>query len=116
VPSVSQSALDRRLRLRVCREPQRAGGPGRIEPEFLPPPGFIAVKMQLAMMPPAERDCELVADPAAEGAVPRKAQMMDITWLTSADQTSLLGDEAYMLAIANAPRFGMRQYGLVDRR
>jgi hypothetical protein len=40
--------LARRLRMR--REPQRARGLGWIEPEFLPPSGFIAVAMELAMM------------------------------------------------------------------
>src|SRR5262249_18583226 len=63
------SDLDCRLRLRVRREPQRAGGPGRIEPEFLPPSGFIAVTMQLAMMSPTERYREFVADLATEGRV-----------------------------------------------
>lgn len=47
-------------------EPQHAGGTGRIEPEFFPPPGFITVTMQLAMMPPTERHSEFVADLAAE--------------------------------------------------
>jgi hypothetical protein len=52
MPPVSDArSLGHRLRLRMRHEPQRAGGPGRIEPEFLPPPGFITVTMDLAMIP-----------------------------------------------------------------
>jgi len=72
--------------------------------------------MDLAMMSPAEWDCELVADPAAERSVLRKAQMVGIAWLASADQAGLLDNKPHMLAIANAPRLGMRQHRLVDRR
>jgi hypothetical protein len=57
---------DHRRRLRVSREPQCAGGTGRIEPVFLPPARFIAVTMQLAMMSPAEWHREFVADLAAK--------------------------------------------------
>ena len=46
----------------------------------------------------------------------RKAQMMGVARLASADQAGLLSDKVHMLAIANAPRFGMRQHGFVDRR
>jgi hypothetical protein len=85
---------DHWLRLRVRRQPQRAGGTGRIEPEFLPPSGFVAVTMEFAMMRSAEWDRELVADLAPKSSVLREAQMMGIAWLTSADQTRLLGDKS----------------------
>src|SRR5215469_1055280 len=56
------SGLDNRLRLWVRREPQRPRGLGRIEPEFLPPAGFVPVAMKLTMMSPAERDRKLVTE------------------------------------------------------
>ena len=94
-------------------EPQRTAGACRIEPEFLPPSGFITVTMNFAMMSPAERDRELVADSSAEGSVLRKAQMMGVGGFTSADQTALLGNKTHMIAIANAPRRRMHQHGFV---
>ena len=80
-----------------------------------PPSGFIAVAMDLAMMAPAQRDRELVAHFASEGPGLGEAQVMRIAWLPSADQARLLGNEPHMVAIANAPRFGARQHGLVYR-
>jgi hypothetical protein len=67
-------------------------------------------------MSPAERHSEFVADSAAERTVLRKTQMMGIARLAATDQAGLLGDKVHMFAIANAPRFGMRQHGFVDRR
>ena len=75
-------------------EPQRAGGPGRIEPAFLPPSGFITVTMELAMMSPAERDRELVTDLAAKSAVLREPQVVRVARLTPTDEAGLLGDKA----------------------
>ena len=59
------------------------------------------------MMAAAERHCEFVAHLAAKRAVLRKAQVMRIGGHATANQTWLFGDEPYMLAIANAARFGM---------
>ena len=42
-----------RQRVRVRREPEGSRGIRRIEAKFLPPPGFIAVTMELAVMSPA---------------------------------------------------------------
>ena len=109
------SGLDHRLRLRVCREPQRACGAGRIELEFLPPSSFITVTVELAMMSPAERDRELVADLAAERMVLRKAQVMGVARLTSADDASLLGHKPHMVPIANTPRLAVCQHRFVDQ-
>jgi len=74
-----------RLRLRVRREPQRAGGTGRIESEFVPPACFITVTMQLAMMSPAEGHRKFVADLAAECKRLREAQMVWIGRPATAD-------------------------------
>jgi hypothetical protein len=112
-PSQAYSAvLDEALRMGF--KPQRAGGTGGIEPEFLPPSGFIAVTMEFTMMSPAERDRELVARFAGKRPILRKTKMMGIARLASTDQAGLPGDKTYMLAIANAPRLGVRQHRLVD--
>ena len=97
----------------MCGEPERSRSAGRIEPEFLPPPGFITMTMELAMMPPAKWDREFVADSSAEGPVLRKTQMMGIARLASTDQAGLLGDN--MIAIANPARLGMPQDRFIDR-
>ena len=59
------------------------------------------------MMAPAQRYREFVADFAAESLILRKAQMMGVARLTTADQAGLLGDKPHMIAIANASRLGM---------
>jgi hypothetical protein len=53
------------------------------------------------MMFPAQWDREFVTDLAAESAVLRESQTMGVARLTSADQTSLLGDIAHVIAIAS---------------
>ena len=108
-PTRSRSAL------RVRFEPQRACRAGRIESELLPPCGFITMAMKLAMMSPAQRDREFVTDLSPERPVLRKAQMMGVTGLTSADQAGLLGDKPHMSAMANAARLGMTEDGFIDR-
>jgi hypothetical protein len=40
--------------------------------------------------------------------------MMSVAGLTSAEQTSLPGDKAHMLTIANAPRFWTHQNGFIN--
>src|SRR5262249_37482384 len=47
-PGSDAERLRSRLCLRVRREPQRAGGTGRVEPKLLPPPRFIALTMEFA--------------------------------------------------------------------
>ena len=57
---------------------RRAGGDGRINAGVFPPCGFIATAVDLAMMSPAQRHGELIADLAAERAVLCEAKMMGI--------------------------------------
>jgi len=71
-------------------KPQGPRGAGGIEPKLLPPHRFIPVTVNFAMMSPAQRDRELVADLAAERPVLHKAQMMGVTGPSSADQAALL--------------------------
>ncbi|HEV2978229.1 MAG TPA: hypothetical protein VG425_11670 [Casimicrobiaceae bacterium] len=56
-------------------KPQRAGSDGRINASIFPPCGFVAKAMGLAMMAPAQRHGELIADLTAERAVLREPQM-----------------------------------------
>jgi hypothetical protein len=46
-------------------QPQRTGSDGRINAGIFPQCGFIATAMDLAMMAPAQRHGELIADLAA---------------------------------------------------
>ena len=71
-------------------KPQCARRAGGIEPKLLPPRRFVAVTMNFAMVSPAQRDRELVADFTAERPVLGKAQVMGVAGLSSADQTGLL--------------------------
>ena len=59
-------------------QPQRAGRNGWIEPGLFPPRSFIAVPMHLAMVSSAQRDCELIADLAAESPGLGEAEMMRV--------------------------------------
>ena len=76
--------------LRMGFKPQRPRGAGWIESELLPPRRFVAVTMNFAMVSAAQRDRELVTGLAAERPVLRKAQMMGVAGLPSADQAGLL--------------------------
>jgi hypothetical protein len=71
-------------------KPQRPRGVGWIEPQPLPPRRFIPVTMDFAMMSPTQRDREFITGLTAERPVLRKAQMMGVTGLSSADQAGLL--------------------------
>jgi hypothetical protein len=76
--------------LRMGFKPKCARGAGGIEPKFLPPGAFVTVTVNFAMVSAAQRDSEFVTDLAAERRLLRKAQMMGVTGLSSADQAGLL--------------------------
>ena len=86
-------------------KPQGSGGGQWIDSRSAPPRSFVAVAMKLAMMPPAQRDGELIADLAPESPRLGETQMMRVRRAATADKTRLLGDIANMLAIANTARF-----------
>ncbi len=98
----------------MCLEPQGPGGRTWINAALLPPPRFVSVFVEFAVMSSTHRDRELIAHLPAEGATLRKAQMMRISGLASADQARLLCDKPNMFAIANAPRLGMGKHTLVN--
>ena len=95
-------------------EPERTGREARIDAGRIPPCGFVAVTMDLAVMAPAEWHREFVAHLAAERAALGKAEVMRIRRLTAANQARLLGDVSDVLAVTDAARFGQRQHTLVD--
>ena len=75
----------------VASQPQRSSSDRRIDPGHLPPCGFIAMAVNLAMVSSAQRDGELVADLAAERPALREAQMMGIRRLPAADRGRAVG-------------------------
>ena len=79
--------------------PQRECGRRRIDTRPLPPCGFVAMVMDLAMMTAAERDCKFIADLATERPALCKAQVMWIRRAATANQASLLGNVSDVLAI-----------------
>ena len=96
-------------------QPQAASRGGWIDTSLVPPHRFVAAAMNLPMVSATERDRELVADLAAERMVLRKAQVMGVARLTSADDASLLGHKPHMVPIANTPRLAVCQHRFVDQ-
>jgi hypothetical protein len=66
-------------------DPQGSCSLGWIQADLVPPRCFVTVAVKVAMMSPAERDCELITDLAAKSAVLREPQMMRVARLTPAD-------------------------------
>ena len=95
-------------------EPQVASRNGRIKSGFLPPSDLIAAAMYRAMVPSAQRHGELIADLSAECPTLRKAQVVGIAGLATANQTRLLGHMSDVIAVANPARLWQRQHTFVD--
>ena len=71
--------------------------------------------MKFAVMAPAQRDRELIADLAPECPALREAQVVGIRGLSAANQARLLGNEFDMVPVTNTARLRQRQRALVDR-
>ena len=95
--------------------PQGPGSGEWIDSGFAPPFGFIAVAVELTMMPAAQWDGELIADLAAKCTALREAQVVGIAGLAAADQARLMSDMPDVLAIPHPARLRERQGALVDR-
>ena len=95
-------------------QPQCAGGCGRIYASFFPPGGFVARAMGFAMMAPAQRHGELIADLAAKRAVLGEAQMMGVCRAAPTNQARLFGHELDVLPVAKAAWLRMGQPALVN--
>lgn len=76
-----------------------------IDPLVLPPSSLVAMPVQLAMMPAAQRDGELIAHFSAQGSRSSDLQMMGVAWALLADRTGLRGDKCQMRLAAPAGRF-----------
>ena len=70
----------------------------------LPPGALIAAPVKLAMMEPANRDGEAVADLASHCSLFGKPDVVRIRRGATADETGLGGDKAQMVAVALAHR------------
>ena len=75
-------------------------------PSALPPRDLLGGAVRLAMVHPAQRHGEFVADLAAECARRGKPQMMRIGRLPAADQAGLPAHELQMLLVAMEHGFG----------
>ena len=95
--------------------PEAFGNLNGIASVLAPPCGFVPTPMKRPMMQPAERHCELVAHPPAEGGGLRKADVVGIRRVPTAKQAPLRGDELEVPTIAVAARFAEGQQALVDR-
>ena len=88
--------------------------PKRLEAGGGPPRRLIAMAVKRTMMGTTERDCELVADPAAQGLGLHESQVMGVARLPPAHEAWLRGHELQMGAVAIAARFTQRKAALVD--
>jgi hypothetical protein len=98
----------------MCFKPKRASGGGRIDGGLLPPCSFITSSMNLAVMAPAQRNGELIADLAPECAVLCKTKMMGIRRAPAAYQTLLFSYKLDVFLVTEAPRLGIGQLALID--
>ena len=75
-----------------------------IDSLLVPPGAFIAAPMQFAMMEPANRNGELVADLPPQRSLLGKLEVMGIRRTPSANETRLTGHKPQMIAISFAYR------------
>jgi hypothetical protein len=94
--------------------PKCAGDDDRIKPDRFPPCRLIAPAMEDPMVGAAERNRELVADPAAQRPRLRKSQVMGVRWPASAQEARLRGYELEVRTITIAARFAQREDALID--
>ena len=88
-----------------CR-PQAACKFQRLKSVSRPPISFLAGAVQFAMMCPAQRDSEFVADLLSEPARLRKAKMVRVGRFASADEAGSFGHKPQMLFVPFP--FGLR--------
>jgi hypothetical protein len=101
---------------RMRFKPEFSGCHHRINPSVVPPLGFFAEAVHLAMMPPAQRHSELVAHFPPEGSTLSEPHVMGVRGAATADQAGLLANELDVLPITPPAEFGQSEDALVDRR
>ena len=85
--------------------PQARGNDQGIESLFLPPGALVAAPMEFAMVQPADRDSETVADPTPHRPLLRKLDVVGIRWRAAANEARLSRHKPQMIAIAFADWF-----------
>jgi len=87
---------------------ESSGNSKSINAGLFPPCNFITRAVNFAMVAPAERDGELVADLASQRAQLREPEMVGVGWLSSAYQAWTHCDVFDVLAIAKSTRLWER--------
>ena len=82
--------------------PELQGERHRVDLDRMPPSGLVALSVKLAMVDTTERNRELIADLAAEGARLSKAEMVRIARGAAAHDTGLPCDELAVLLVAQS--------------
>ena len=105
----------------ICRSVERMGFQPKLarqtdglETGSRPPVGFLAGAVQFAMVCPAQRDREFLADLEAETAGLREPQMVGVAGLAPANEARLFGDEPQVGLVTQATRHGDCQHALID--
>ena len=96
-------------------KPECAGGDGRIDPGVLPPCGFIAAVMHLAMVSSAQGNGVLIADFASECPALGKSKVVGIRGSAAANQTRVLGNSFDVISVTNPAWLRQGQHALIDR-
>ena len=100
----------------MALQPKHASRGCSINTGLVPPRGFVAAAMHLAMMTTTERDRELIANFSAQSRGLCKTEMMRVGGTATANQARLLGDRFHMLPVANSAGHRQRQDRFVDTR
>ena len=96
-------------------KPQCASNICWIDTGSAPPGGLIAAAVHLAMMTPAQRYGELIADLPAERSALYETEVVSVGRLPSADQTGARTNKFDVIAVTDPTRLRQSEDALVDR-
>ena len=94
--------------------PKLPGDTEGVNFQLIPPSNFVSGLVQLPVMAPAERHGKFITYLHTECTRLRKAQMMRVTWMASADEARLRRDKAKVGLVATAFWFGEGEHAFVD--
>ena len=95
-------------------QPKGASRCGRIDACLLPPRGFIATAMDLAMVTAAERNREFIADLAAKRRWLQKSQVMRVGRAATANQAREFRNRFDMVSVPNPTRCWQGEYAFIN--